>query len=162
MDYLYKNVEALDEQFLQSKECKTMLLNPRSAHDIHCKNLVLKIDDTEPTKIYMCSKLFCPIKTPNKKAYCLSSIVENSECSCGQAMDKEVFLEYQEGIIDGNGVFMKGTSRMFMITDDLHITPVSMSDSLAAFRKLRLESGNGIEVRTVTVDEEEVLLECTT
>ncbi|RVW28229.1 hypothetical protein CK203_083696 [Vitis vinifera] len=134
-----------------------MLLNPRSAHNIHCKNLVLKIDDTEPTKIYMCSKLFCPIKTPNKKAYCLSSIVENSECSCGQAMDKEVFLEYQEGIIDGNGVFMKGTSRMFMITDDLHITPVSMSDSLAMFRKLRLESGNGIEVRTVTIDEEEVL-----
>ncbi|KAL6342727.1 hypothetical protein AAG906_016561 [Vitis piasezkii] len=158
IDYLYKNVEALDEQFLQSKECKTMLLNPRSAHDIHCKNLVLKIDDTEPTKIYMCSKLFCPIKTPNKKAYCLSSMVENSECSCGQAMDKEVFLEYQEGIIDGNGVFMKGTSRiMFMITDDLHITPVSMSDSLAMFWKLRLESSNGIEVRTVTVDEEEVL-----
>ncbi|KAJ9701516.1 hypothetical protein PVL29_006742 [Vitis rotundifolia] len=119
-----------------------MLLNPRSAHDIHCKNLVLKIDDTEPTKIYMCSKLFFPIKTPNMKAYCLSSMVENSECIWDH--------RWKWGIL-------KGTSRMFMITDDLHITPVSMSDSLATFRKLRLESSNGIEVRTVTVDEEEVL-----
>ena len=162
MDDLYKSVEALDEQFLQSKACKTMLLNPRSAHEIHCKNLVLKIDDTEPTKIYTCSKLYCPIKFWNKKAYRLASMVENSECRCGQAMDKEVFLEYQKGITYGHEVFMKETSRKFMITDDLHITPVSMSDSLAVFRQRGLESGHGIEVRTVTVDEEEILLELTT
>lgn len=162
MDNLYKSVEALDEQFLQSKACKTMLLNPRSAHDIHCKNLALKIDDTEPTKIYTCSKLYCPLKTENRKANRLASMVENSECSCGQAMDKEVFLEYEKGITHGHGVFMKETSRKFMITDDLRITPVSMSDSLAVFRQQGLESGNGIEVRTVTVDEEEVLVEVTT
>ena len=162
MDNLYKSVEALDEQHLQSKACKTMLLNPRSAYDIHCKNLVLKIDDTEPTKIYTCSKLYCPIKIWNKKSYRLASMVENSECSCGQAMDKEAFLEYQKGITCGHGVFMKETSREFVITDDLHITPVSMSNGLAVYQQHGVESGSRIEVKTVTVDEEEVVLELTT
>ncbi|KAL6342777.1 hypothetical protein AAG906_016611 [Vitis piasezkii] len=115
------------------------LLIPRSAYEVHCRNLALKIDGTEPAKHYTCS--------------------ENG--SCRRAMDKEVFLEYQENVTDGDGVFMKGTRR-FTITDNLHITPISVSHSLAMFQKLRLESGNGIEALTVTVDEEEVLLKLST
>ena len=157
MDYLYKSVEALDEQFLETKACKTMLLNPRSAYEVHCRNLALKIDGTEPAKHYTCSKMFCSTKAQKMEGFRLASMVKNSVCSCRRAMDKEVFLEYQENVTDGDGVFMKGTRR-FTITDNLHITPSSVSHSLAMFQKLRLESGNGIEALTVTVDEEEVLL----
>ncbi|RVW76094.1 hypothetical protein CK203_049168 [Vitis vinifera] len=103
------------------------LLNPRSAYEVHCRNLALKIDGTEPAKHYTCSKMFCSTKAQKMEGFRLASMVKNSVCSCRRAMDKEVFLEYQENVTDGDG-------------------------------KLRLESGNGIEALTVTVDEEEVLL----
>ncbi|XP_076919180.1 uncharacterized protein LOC143579889 [Bidens hawaiensis] len=54
LNNLYRSLKVIPECYMSTEECKHMLLNPRSASYDLCRNLKVKIDDTEPIKYFMC------------------------------------------------------------------------------------------------------------
>ncbi|KAJ0751912.1 hypothetical protein HanPI659440_Chr09g0318211 [Helianthus annuus] len=45
---LYQSLKNFPERYLSIKNCKPLLLNPRSLSYDHCRNLKLLLDETEP------------------------------------------------------------------------------------------------------------------
>ncbi|XP_059650146.1 uncharacterized protein LOC132295900 [Cornus florida] len=62
LNNLYESVENLDKEHLQSMKCKDLLLRPRSAAEIYCRNLKLNFVNGVTNEYYMCSEChcFCP------------------------------------------------------------------------------------------------------
>ncbi|KAJ1411271.1 hypothetical protein SESBI_21314 [Sesbania bispinosa] len=82
-----------------------MLLCPRNPCEALCQKLKLKVDDSEPTKYFMCSTCLW------SNGWLLSTFA-GARCSCGKLMDKEMKLHGDSGEeTHGDGVFVKdGTS----------------------------------------------------
>ncbi|KAF7825583.1 DUF674 family protein [Senna tora] len=54
---LYESVGNLDRKYFCTNTCKEMLLMTRNTMEAHCGNLKINIDDTVPTKYFICPKL---------------------------------------------------------------------------------------------------------
>ncbi|PNX94675.1 hypothetical protein L195_g017853 [Trifolium pratense] len=80
---LYQSVANLDEQYLWTHACKEMLLNPRNFMEAYCRNMKLNIDDTEPTKYFVCENLTCYSESRSG----LLSTFRNQRCTCGRVLD---------------------------------------------------------------------------
>ncbi|KAH7547567.1 hypothetical protein FEM48_Zijuj01G0323500 [Ziziphus jujuba var. spinosa] len=147
MDNLYRSVEALDdEECFRAKASKTMLLNPRSAYGFLYHNLVVKIDKTNYFKIYTCRTTPCLDRHRG-----LFSLVKNSICYCGQAMNKEITLKKHIG-----RVFINKTDR-YIISDDLKILPALMDNSLPWLMENKIGDSTEVRKAIVTVGPREVL-----
>ncbi|CAJ1950252.1 unnamed protein product [Sphenostylis stenocarpa] len=122
INHLYESIEKLESDVFWNNICKKMLLSPRNPLEGSCQRLKVKVDDTEPTKYYMCHN--CLKKGSNELL--LSSFID-VKCKCGTLMRKEI--DMVEEAAGDNGVFVKGDAK-FLIYDDLTVLRSSPSESI--------------------------------
>lgn len=139
---LYESVSCLDEEYFWTQTCKEMLLQPRSSMESYCQQLKLNIDDTEPTKYFVCEDIHCTRK-PNISRL---SIFRNQICHCGKIMNK---VMTPENMILEKG-FVKETAT-FIVSDNLNITPNVFSVSVDLFQKHGIKDMKNFEERTVDI-----------
>ena len=77
LNSLYHCVEDLDEGCLGTSIRKEMLLQPANSSEDYCRNLKLNIDDTDPTKYFLCTKF------PTCQKQCLSISLDKFKFKCG-------------------------------------------------------------------------------
>ncbi|KAJ8615858.1 hypothetical protein MRB53_035230 [Persea americana] len=147
MSTLYESAEDLDVNLLQTDACKKMLLHPRNASEEPCKNLKVNIDDTEPTKYYVCSWDCCVYKHE------LVSTFYNAKCRCGQSMKKQMIFNKKAECVASSkdGVFVKGTYMRFIIRDDLQVFPASMKATFTLLNELGISDASVLEERNVNI-----------
>ncbi|XP_042499512.1 uncharacterized protein LOC122077657 [Macadamia integrifolia] len=154
---LYKELENLEEEFLQTHACKSMLLHPRNLSVIDCRRLKLNVDDTEP-KYHICPDwIKCTRGFIEADFY---SIFNNVNCGvCRKMMDMVIYIEKEdEGAShkgDG-GAFVCGMTK-FMVTDDLQVEPISPTTILTHLHKLGIKDMNSLQETTVSIGSEEIL-----
>lgn len=91
-----------------------MLLCPRNPCEKLCQKLRFNVDDTEPTKYFMCGSC----RGLSEKWL---STFEGASCTCGKLMEQEMKVEGDEdNNPKGDGVFVRGES-MYLIFDDLTV-----------------------------------------
>ncbi|KAF8378716.1 hypothetical protein HHK36_030065 [Tetracentron sinense] len=146
MNNVYESVDKLDVQHLCTLACKTMLLSPRNSAERHCRNLKVNIDDTELPQYYICRSDMCCEWT-----HSVMSTYENVQCRCGEVMERK--LSFTPAIVLGakQGVFVNETAT-FIISDDLHVTPMSTMTSFSLLSKLRIKGRSSVEERTVNIE----------
>ncbi|THG00361.1 hypothetical protein TEA_000551 [Camellia sinensis var. sinensis] len=140
---LYESVENLDEEHFKS-DFREIILDPRSAAEIYCRNLKLNLNESKNSKYYACSSGNC-------------SFVSYTETSCGRC-GKPLELEVRLVSLahEDCAVFVKPTAR-FMITDDFQVLPMSTMTGLSLLSKLGAMDESKIEERTVNIGKDEVL-----
>ncbi|XXG89350.1 hypothetical protein AAC387_Pa12g1367 [Persea americana] len=152
MTRLYESVEDLDVNLLQAEACKDMLLHPRSASEEQCKNLKVNVNNTNMTKYYICSSWSCC-----SEAHQLISSVCNAPCRCGRQMNQVICKKPPKVVAEGkDGVFVKGDV-IYMISDDLQVSPVSTASALSLLKDLGIGLRTTFEEHNVRVSAEEVL-----
>ncbi|KAH1240852.1 hypothetical protein GmHk_07G018606 [Glycine max] len=101
-----------------------MLLSPRNPLEASYQRLKVKVDDTEPTKYFICHSC-------SKGSDLLLSSFDGARCSCRKLMQKKMELleesKDEASVVDG--IFVKGDA-MFLIFDDLTVLRSSPSDSV--------------------------------
>ncbi|XP_042500852.1 uncharacterized protein LOC122078786 [Macadamia integrifolia] len=156
---LYKEVENLEEQLLQTQACKSMLLYPRNPSENKCRKLKLKlklnVDDVEPIKYYICADWSCSKRGTGG----LYTTFQNVRCNCGKMMDREIRTEKENEAaspeVDG-GMFVHGKTK-FIVTDDLRVEPISTATILTQLRKLGLKDMSSLQETTLNIGSEEIL-----
>ncbi|KAF7127152.1 hypothetical protein RHSIM_Rhsim11G0123200 [Rhododendron simsii] len=139
LNNLYESLEKFDEDFLSS-EHKGILLHPRCATDIYCRNLKVDLVECNKSKYYECG-------------YChLVSYYQNDTCRCGRAIDYELYLVAPVSQ-DGSG-FIKPTAR-FMITDDFQVLPMSSTAGLSLLGNFGAFDGSKTEERMLNIGKDE-------
>ncbi|THG00363.1 uncharacterized protein LOC114296809 [Camellia sinensis] len=140
---LYESVENLDEEHFKS-EFKEIILDPRSAAEIYCRNLKLNLNESKSGKYYVCDSGNCSFV----------SYTKTDCCRCGKPLELEarlLSLAHEDG-----AVFVKPTTR-FMITDDFQVLPMSTMTGLSLLSKLGAMDESKIEERTLNIGKDEVL-----
>nr|KYP77117.1 hypothetical protein KK1_021388 [Cajanus cajan] len=129
---LYRSVKGLNPDVFWNKICKDMLISPRNPLEASCQKLKVKVDDTLPTKYFMCHSC-----SRNKDLLVvLVSTFDGARCHCGKLMKKETELLVEEPKEEENGVFVKGDA-MFLIFDDLRVIRSSPGNSVQPLLKHR-------------------------
>jgi len=123
---LYQSVNNLEPRDFKNNGQK-MLRYPRNPLESSCQRLKVKVDDTEPTKYFMCHNCL------KKESKLLVSSFSNVKCHCGSFMRRET--EMVEESVGDDGVFVKGNSR-FLIYDNLTVHRSSPSESIKQSPKL--------------------------
>ncbi|WRX32462.1 Protein of unknown function DUF674 - like 9 [Theobroma cacao] len=146
LNNLYNSVEVLDNRYLRTEACMTMLLYPRNGAGAQCKNLKLAIDDGAPLRYFLCGRSDCSCSN-----YKLLSHYMNAICGCGQLMNCKRDLKEKEStkaVFDDQdgGVFVKGPIRM-TISDELQVIPSSTPASHSLFSKLGIKDTTTTEER---------------
>ncbi|GMN36238.1 hypothetical protein TIFTF001_005860 [Ficus carica] len=102
------------------------------------------------TKFYTCSK------TPCSKivSFGFASLVENSICACGKAMDNMWRMNFADGKVDRG--FITRAQR-FMVTDDFQVFPESISYAHPLLLRHGINDNSGVEEWKINVGLEEVL-----
>jgi len=144
---LYESVSHIEEQHLWTKTCKEMLLHPRTSMESYCQLIKLNIDDTQPTKYFLCEDLGCSRKTNGS----LLSIFNNQRCSCGKLMNRIVYPE----VITLQKGFVKETAT-FIICDDLSVLPNVLVTIVNLLQNLGVKDMGAIEEQTVDISKREV------
>ncbi|XP_027929523.1 uncharacterized protein LOC114185802 [Vigna unguiculata] len=145
---LYESVSHIEEEHLWTKTCKEMLLHPRTSMESYCQLLKLNIDDTHPTKYFLCEDLGCSRKTNGS----LLSIFNNQRCSCGKLMNRIVYPE----VITLQKGFVKETAT-FIICDDLSVLPNVLVTIVNLLQNLGVKDMGAIEEQTVDISKREVV-----
>ncbi|XP_027905996.1 uncharacterized protein LOC114165613 [Vigna unguiculata] len=112
---LDQSVDNLDSDVFWNNVCKKMLLSPRNPLESSYQRLKVRVDDTEPTRYFMCH-------TCSKEKDLLMSTFDGAKCQCGKLMKKEtkLLVESKEERAKDNGVFVKPDA-MLLIFDDLRV-----------------------------------------
>ncbi|XP_027906543.1 uncharacterized protein LOC114166083 isoform X2 [Vigna unguiculata] len=139
---LYKSVNHLQPDVFRNKICQKMLHFPRNPLESSCQRLKVKVDDTEPTKYFMCHNC------SRKGSKLLVSSFIDVKCNCGSLMRKEIAL-LDEAAGD-DGVFVKEKA-MFFIYDNLTVRQSSPSEFIQAKQK-KLQ-----KYKEVLLDSEKIL-----
>ncbi|WJX81931.1 hypothetical protein P8452_64751 [Trifolium repens] len=122
-----------------------MLLYPRNSSQDYCSSLILNIDDTEPTRYFMCSRL-------GDCQYRLLSSFQNQRCECGSLLDRPVLVQ-SDKVCEG---FVKD-SPTFIITDFLSVLPNSMDTNFDLLKSFGIKSTSSLKEMTVSITEIQVL-----
>jgi hypothetical protein len=104
-----------------SPACKQMLLRPRNPCESLLNELFLNIDDTESsTEFYVCDSCY------------KFTTFQNLNCTCGKPPNRMLRILDSEvqGNNSQNGVFLRGSGAMFLVSDDMKILPSSKVNSL--------------------------------
>ncbi|XP_059648242.1 uncharacterized protein LOC132294414 [Cornus florida] len=146
LNNLYESIENLEVKHLQSVQCKDMLLHPRSAAEIYCRNLKLDFVNCTTNGYYACGALKCTFHP-----------YQTACCRCGRCInDQMVKLGNPLSVPPVGGIFVKPTSR-FMITDDFQVLPLSTMTCLTLLTELGAEDGTTIKERCINLGKDEVL-----
>ncbi|KAF6161014.1 hypothetical protein GIB67_007655 [Kingdonia uniflora] len=159
MDNLYQSVENFKSEYFQKKILKDMLLRPKNSSEVLCRKLELNIDDTEPTKYYVCYNFLYAKYSKFGQHKCNSfSYSNNMHCGCGSLMSTEIFLSNDEVVdaaAEDGGLFVKGI--MFMVTDDLQILPITTETSFTHLKSLGITGRDVLDEKSINVDVEEIV-----
>ncbi|KAI8532066.1 hypothetical protein RHMOL_Rhmol11G0184600 [Rhododendron molle] len=142
---LYESLEKLDEDFLSSEQ-KGILLHPRCATDIYCRNLKVNLAECNESKYYVCKDAI--------ERCDFVSYYQNYSCPCGKALQYEVNL--LNPVPHGGSGFIKPAVR-FMITDDFQVLPMSTMAGLSLLGNFGAFDGSKTEERMLNVGKDEVL-----
>ncbi|XP_042426170.1 uncharacterized protein LOC122014041 [Zingiber officinale] len=145
-DKLYQSVEQLDEKYLMTAACKSMLTNPVNSSGIKCQKLKINIDATG--ELYICSSSCC--------SYSSLSYYSGLKCQCGYDMTKAITYDLNRDDVnykEFHGVFVKGAK--FVVTDALCITVIE--DFISTLNECRNGDRNHLEERLVQIEREQVL-----
>ncbi|KAF6172002.1 hypothetical protein GIB67_029420 [Kingdonia uniflora] len=140
LNSLYEGLENMEATYFKNDICKNMLLHPRNSYADQCRKQKLNIDDTKPTKYYLCKNYQSDI-SQGEHLYSGGgslSIFGNMRCKCKQLIDHEVCLEENGVGKEDNrdeGVFVASTPT-FIITNDLQIMPMPTAASLVLMKNL--------------------------
>ncbi|KAK2432754.1 hypothetical protein QL285_018110 [Trifolium repens] len=119
---LYQSVKNITSNDIWiSPACKQMLLRPRNPCQSLCNKLFLNIDDTESsTELFVCDSCYT------------YTTFQNLNCTCGNPPNKKPRNLDSEGQGNNaqNGVFLRGSGPMFLVSDNLNILPSSKVNSL--------------------------------
>ncbi|KAG5525785.1 hypothetical protein RHGRI_032166 [Rhododendron griersonianum] len=140
LNNLYETLEKFDEEFLSS-EHKGIILRPRCATDIYCRNLKVDLVECNKSKYYWCSS--CR----------MVSYYQNDSCRCRNSLTHEVNL--LDPVRGGSG-FIKPTAR-FMITDDFEVLPMSTTAGLSLLGNFGAFDWSKTEERMLNIGKDEVL-----
>ncbi|KAE9446837.1 hypothetical protein C3L33_21262, partial [Rhododendron williamsianum] len=143
LNNLYESLEKFDEDFLSS-EHKGMLLHPRCATDVYCRDLKVNLVECNKSKYYVCQSDRCDVV----------SYYQNDSCPCGKALHFE--LNLLNPVPQGGSGFVKPTVR-FMITDDFQVSPTSTMAGLSLLGNFGALDGSKIEERLLNIGKDEVL-----
>ncbi|XP_043695314.1 uncharacterized protein LOC122645954 [Telopea speciosissima] len=157
MTSLYKEVENLEEQLLQTHACKSMLLHPRNPSANECRRLKMNIDDTT-AKYYICADYWTNCR--QYIGYDYYTTFKNVKCrKCGKMMDKDIYME-KEDVAATSGederVFVCGMTK-FMVTDDLQVEPMSPATTLTLLQKLGIKDMSSLQETTLSICSEQIL-----
>jgi hypothetical protein len=142
---LYQSVTDLDQQYLWSKTCKEMLLNPRNKTGSYCRKMKLNIDDIGPIQSYFC----CENKDCKIENRVCISFIGNQKCICGKLLNQEIFVKPREEI-----GFVKETLT-FIVSDDLYVMPNNVGTKLNILQKHGLNDLDAIDKQTVNISKKE-------
>ncbi|CAL0302649.1 unnamed protein product [Lupinus luteus] len=150
---LYESVGNIGDEYMWTGTCKEMLLQPRNPMEDYCRSMKHNVDDTEPTKYYVCNDLFKCLLKPSVKC----STFKNKKCSYGRLLEKEISLK-SSICFDG---FVQNVS-CFMVTDDLCLLPMSLDSSLSIIKKMGIENMSYLDEILVNASENQLidLLKC--
>ncbi|WJX43039.1 hypothetical protein P8452_30197 [Trifolium repens] len=96
-----------------------MLLRPMNPCESMCNELFMSIDDTESSsEFFVCDSCY------------KYTTLENLNCTCGKPPKRTPFGSEGRGKNVRNGVFLRGSGPMFLVSDDLKILPSSMASSI--------------------------------
>ncbi|CAA7055268.1 unnamed protein product [Microthlaspi erraticum] len=153
---LKRSVADMGMEHFETQACKSMLLNPKSSEEIHCRRLKLNMGDTDATKFFMCPKFF-------KNGDSCSNLYSNfntSRCSCGGLMNYQIPVsEDQLGEVIGDsadGVFVSCRSS-FIVTDDLKVTPNSIGGIMKVLNNQGYHGFSDLQETLLDVGFEEVV-----
>ncbi|GMP85624.1 hypothetical protein CsSME_00038706 [Camellia sinensis var. sinensis] len=154
MSNLYRSVEAnfsLDNFWTNA--CMDMLLHPRTPLETICRGLKINVNDSEPTRYFICSDLECSWKQNVR----LFSNYANSICKCGKLMNKEIFaLTSASNTSETDGVFVT-RSTAYIVSDSFKITASTPGVLVELLRNTGVKDLNCLEERVVKVGSEEIL-----
>ncbi|CAH8278543.1 unnamed protein product [Arabidopsis lyrata] len=133
---IYGSVLSMGMKHFRTEACKHMLLYPGSLNQEKCRNLKMRIDDSEPTKCFM-----CPMFERSGQCSKRYSNFITSRCSCGNLMDEVIQFQGEGvGATVGNGVeggvFVRSDHTSFVITDDLKVEVSSVELTLNVLKDL--------------------------
>ncbi|RHN46225.1 hypothetical protein MtrunA17_Chr7g0239891 [Medicago truncatula] len=139
LNSLYHCVEDLDEGCLGTKINKEMLLQPANSSEDYCSSLKLNIDDTEPTKYFLCTKF------PSCVDRCLSISLDKFKCRCKNPLNRSVMMKHFR-----NGFVNSGAT--FIIKDDLTVMPNSMDvTNFSLLQNFGIKSASSVKEMNVSV-----------
>ncbi|CAD5333823.1 unnamed protein product [Arabidopsis thaliana] len=156
------SVVSMGIEHFRTEACKQMLLYPGSLNHEKCRNLKLRVDDSEATKYFVCPKFV-------EREQCSErySNFNTSRCSCGVLMNEVIQLDGRGGLASvGNGVeggvFVRSDHTSFMITDDLKVEVTSVRLTLNVLKDLGYVDCEKLveKIRDVNLEEVVTLLEC--
>ncbi|XP_076919178.1 uncharacterized protein LOC143579887 [Bidens hawaiensis] len=133
LNNLYQSLKDFPECYFATEECKCMLLSPRSLSHDHCRNLKLKLDDTEPSKYFKCPS--CPSHT-TKKVRPYEYITELNKESCSDSRKR----------CRSDGALFVSDIATYIVTDDLCVMPFSSASCI------RLLTDHGIANKSCLED----------
>lgn len=154
---IYASVVSMGMKHFRTEACKQMLLYPGSLNQEKCRNIKLRLDDSEPTKCFMCPMFMRSGQC--SKGY---SNFNTSRCSCGNLMDEMIQFQGEGGGASvGNGVeggvFVRGDHTSFVITDDLKVEVTSVGLTLTVLKDLGYANCDKLVERIHDVNFEEVI-----
>ncbi|XP_074571306.1 uncharacterized protein LOC141827871 [Curcuma longa] len=144
-DKLYESVEQLDEKYLMTAACRSMLTNPVNSSGVKCQKLRINID--EMGELYKCSN------SCHRFSY---SYYSGLKCQCGGDINKAVSYDLNRDDVnyeEFHGVFIQGAK--FVVTDALCILLVE--DLISTLNKCGNGDCNHLEERSVKIEREQVL-----
>ncbi|EEE58770.1 hypothetical protein OsJ_10282 [Oryza sativa Japonica Group] len=151
LDELYKSVEALSEDYFQTKACKAMLLRPRNAAGSHCDRLKVKVDDTNERLIYV-----CPTSSCDARSFSSFWGVCNSCTVTTTLILREKPVDCRTVESNDDGVFVKSDLK-FIIFDDLHVAPASTSTMFPLLGKFGLLEQRNIEEKVLELNSHKII-----
>ncbi|RHN46228.1 hypothetical protein MtrunA17_Chr7g0239921 [Medicago truncatula] len=153
LNSLYRSVVDLDEDCMSSHTIKQMLLKPTNFAEDYCNTLELNIEDTPPSKYFMCNNY--------KSSYCTHDFASSmnkdiKNCYCGCSISFLVFPEqFDQGFVNDVATFV--------ITDDLIIMPNSIDyASFGLLQEFGIENTSSVKemILKVTIEKVLDLLKC--
>ncbi|KAL8239768.1 hypothetical protein R6Q59_016335 [Mikania micrantha] len=151
LNNLYQSLKHFPDCYFDTKEHKSMLLNPTSVAYDYCSKLKLKIDDTVSTRHYVCNNSQCShvgkllsCNIPFGKAS-----ISNKCGVCWWSMG----LKYD---YVGVGVFVSDTAT-FIITDDLRVEPYTSASCIRLLAYLGITDANHVEERNIEMSSDQIL-----
>ncbi|KAG6483712.1 hypothetical protein ZIOFF_060364 [Zingiber officinale] len=137
-DKIYQSVEQLDEKYLVTAGCRSMLTNPVNSSGVKCQKL--RINIAEMGKLYKCSYANC-----TQRNY---SYYSGLKCQCGGGINTAVSYDLNQDDVnyeEFRGVFIKGAK--FVVTDALCISLVE--DLISTLNECGNGDRNQLEERLV-------------
>ncbi|XP_042429770.1 uncharacterized protein LOC122016511 isoform X1 [Zingiber officinale] len=146
-DKLYQSVEQLDEKYLVTAACRSMLTNPVNSSGVQCQKLRINID--EMGELYKCPSANCR----HRLTY---SYYSGLKCQCGRYMNEAISNDLNRDDVNYeelHGVFIQGDK--FVVTDSLCIAFVE--DLISTLNECGNGDRNQMEERLVKIEREQVL-----